>query len=90
MTRDAGLDLIHRVNRWLLAGAVAASGVLSLVAAHTFHRRGVTVGAASAGASGAAQQSHASSSAGAAGLRSPAQAPAPAPVAPSAVASGGS
>ncbi len=90
MTRDAGLDLSHRINRWLIAGAVVASGVLSLVAADTFHGHTVTVGAASSGASGAAQGSQSSSSGSAAGLQSPAQAPAPASIAPSAVVSGGS
>jgi hypothetical protein len=88
--REAGMDLVHRVNRWLIAAAVSAAGFLSLAAAHAFHGHTVTSGGAASSASSAAQQSQASSSAGASGLSSPAQAPAPAAPAPSAVVSGGS
>jgi hypothetical protein len=35
--RDAGFALISRINRWLIAAAVAVTGFLSLVAAHAFH-----------------------------------------------------
>ena len=93
--REAGLEMIRRVNRWLIAGAVAAAGLFSLLAAHTFHEH--TVGASassnssavspSAPSSGAPQSS--SSSAGS-GLQAPAQAPSPAPAAPAPVVSGGS
>jgi hypothetical protein len=100
-TRDAGLDLIRRVNRWLIAGAVAGTGVLSLAAAHAFHGRTVTVGAASSSSGSAAQpsqpsssspaqQSQPSSSSAGSGLQSPAQSPAPASTGSSAVVSGGS
>jgi len=34
--RDAALALITRINGWLIAGALVASGLLSLVAAHAF------------------------------------------------------
>ena len=44
--REAGLELIRRVNRWLVAGAIAAAGILSLLAAHAFHGRTLTAGGA--------------------------------------------
>lgn len=95
--RDAGLELIRRVNRWLIAGAVAAAGLLSLLAANAFHGHTVTSGGAasssggslsSSSSSGAASSS--SSNAGGSGLQGPGQAPAPAPAAPAPVVSGGS
>jgi len=87
--REAGMHLVHRVNRWLIAGAVSVAGFLSLAAAHAFRGHTVTAGGAPSSASSAAQQSQASSATGG-GLGSPAQAPAPAAPAPSAVVSGGS
>jgi len=89
-TRDAWLELVRRVNRWLVAAAVAAAGVLSLVAAHAFHGHTVAAGSTASSASGAPRQAQPSSSAGAPGVQSPAQAPAPAAAGPSAVVSGGS
>ena len=83
------MDLIRRVNRWLVAGAVAAAGFLSLAAAHAFHGHSVTAGAATSSASSGGQPAQAPSSAGG-GLQSPAQPPAPASAGPSAVVSGGS
>ena len=83
------MDLIRRVNRWLVAGAVAAVGFLSLAAAHTFHGHTVTARGATSSASSGTQQAQAPSSA-AGGLASPAQAPAPASPGPGAVVSGGS
>lgn len=35
--RDAGLALISRINRWLIATTVALSGVISIAAASAFH-----------------------------------------------------
>jgi hypothetical protein len=87
--REAGVDLIRRVNHWLVAGAVAATGFLSVAAAHTFHGHTVTARGASSSASSGNQQLQAPSSA-AGGLTSPAQTPAPASPGPGAVVSGGS
>ncbi|HUE25675.1 MAG TPA: hypothetical protein VMP89_02800 [Solirubrobacteraceae bacterium] len=92
-TRDAGLALISRINRWMIAGAVAFSGVISLVAARSFH--GHTVSAVSqpaqSSSAGSGSSSSGSSSSGS-GLSQPSQAPAPAPAqsAPAPVVSGGS
>jgi hypothetical protein len=97
--REAGLDLIRRVNRWLIAAAVAAAGFLSLLAANAFHGRTITTSGGSASSAAQSQSqsspsvsgsSTSSSSAGGSGLQSPAQAPAPAPAAPAPVVSGGS
>src|SRR5271170_1511727 len=44
-SRDAALRKLTRINRWLIAGSVTATGVLSAVAAQTFS--GKTVDAAS-------------------------------------------
>jgi|SRR5450755_673847 hypothetical protein len=97
--RDRGLAMISRFNRWLIAGAVAASGLISLTAAHAFHARtasgtgsssatGSSAGGASASGSGAPAQSP--SGQDGSGLSQPTQAPAPAQAAPSPVVSGGS
>jgi hypothetical protein len=92
--REVGLGLIRRINRWLIAGAVAAAGLFSLLAAHAFHGHTVTAGGASSSAalpsgspSGIPQSA---SSAAGSGLQAPGQAPAPAPAAPAPVVSGGS
>jgi hypothetical protein len=37
--RDAGLALIRRANRWMVAGAVAGTGLISVAAANAFHGR---------------------------------------------------
>ncbi len=37
--RDRGLALLSRINRWVIAGAVGLSGVLSVAAANGFHGR---------------------------------------------------
>jgi hypothetical protein len=99
--RDAGLALIHRLNGWLITGAVAGAGGLSLVAAHSFHGHVVaaashttgdagpaTVGSGSSVAGGASVPQSPSSAGG--GLQPPATAPAPASSAPAPVVSGGS
>ncbi len=91
--RDRGLAMISRFNRWLIAGAVAASGLISLTAAHAFHGRTVSSSGSSSGASGvssAPAASQSSSSQDGSGLSAPNQVPAPAPAAPSPVVSGGS
>jgi hypothetical protein len=77
--RDAGLDLIRRANRWLIVGAVALTGGVSLAAAHAFHGRTPHAGAAPAAstspvaASGSSQQPQSSASDGGGGLRAPTQ-----------------
>jgi hypothetical protein len=97
--RDAGLDLIRRINHWLIAGAVAGAGLLSLLAAHAFHGRTVTASGASSNSSvtqssssssGTSSASLSSANAGGGGLQSPAQAPSSAPATPAPVVSGGS
>jgi hypothetical protein len=97
--RDAGLQLIRRINRWLIGGAVAAAGLLSLLAAHAFHGHTVTTRGASSSlsapqlsssSSGASYSSPSSSNASGSGLQSPGQAPAAAAAAPAPVVSGGS
>ena len=88
--RDAGLRLISRINRWTIAGAIALSGVISLVAAKSFHGRTLkTAGVAQTQPSGSESDSSSSSS-GEDGLQQPAQSPGPAPAAPAPVVSGGS
>jgi hypothetical protein len=91
-TRDAGLALIGQINRWMIAGAVALSGVISIVAARSFH--GHTTSSSSAvsqPASSSSSTSSGSSSSGG-GLSQPSQAPSSAsvPSAPAPVVSGGS
>ena len=88
-TRDAGMDLVRRVNRWLVAGAVSAAGFLSLIASHAFHGHRVAAGDPTSSASRGVQVPQAPSSSGG-GLASPAQAPTPATPGPGAVVSGGS
>jgi hypothetical protein len=97
--RDRGVALISRINRWMIAGAVALTGVVSLVASQSFH--GHTVSSTSGSSSSSATGSGSSSSAGAGvvspsnsggSIQQPAQAPSvPTPAIPSApVVSGGS
>lgn len=94
-TRDAGLALIGRINRWMIAGAVAFSGVISVVAARSFHGRTV---ASSSGALSQPAQASSSSSSGSGsgssggGLSQPSQAPSAAAPQPASapVVSGGS
>ncbi len=97
--RDRGLATISRFNRWLIAGAVAASGVISVTAAHAFHAHTVSAtgpssatgsSAGAAPASGAAAPSQPTQSQDGSGLSQPTQAPAPAQAAPGPVVSGGS
>lgn len=95
--RDRGLALISRINRWMIAGAVALTGLVSLVASHSFHGRTLSSSAASSGSSsgssGSSSSAGSTSSSNSAGsIQQPSQAPAPAqvPVAPAPVVSGGS
>lgn len=90
--RDAGLGFVSRINRWMIAAAVAFAGGLSALTAHAFHAH-----AATTASSGSVASSSASAQAPAedpsAGLQAPTSAPAqslpaPQPVAP--VVSGGS
>lgn len=91
--RDKGFALVSRVNRWLIAGAVGLSVVLSVAAANAFHGR---TRSESAEATRVVRQHPSSGGAGASnsgseGLQSPAQAPAAAsPPSGSGVVSGGS
>jgi len=102
--RDHGLDLVARANRWLIAGAVAVTGAVALIADHAFHARAATRLSSSRSASRAAtagtSTSGASTSASSTATTgtsttattgtSTAAAPAPATASPSAVVSGGS
>lgn len=91
--RDAGLNLIARINRWMIAGAVALSGLISVAAARSFHGHSTTSASASQpSSSSSAGSSSAGSSSDGSGLQQPAQAPssAPAQPAPAPVVSGGS
>ena len=93
-TRDAGLALIGRINRWMIAGAVALSGMISLVAARSFH--GHTTSSSSAvsqpSSSGGSSSSAGDSSSSGGGLSQPSQPPSSssAPSAQAPVVSGGS
>ncbi len=85
--RDRGLALISRLNRWMIAGAVALTGAISILAKESFHGRTLS---SSGSVSQSSSSSSASSSSGS--IQQPAQAPSsvPAPVAPAPVVSGGS
>jgi hypothetical protein len=77
-SRDAALRSLRRVNRWMLAGSLVLTGVLSDVAAHAFP--GKTVKATSAAekqAPRARSGSHRPTASHAikSGLKAPAQAP---------------
>ena len=96
--RDAGLRLIARINRWLVTGAVALTAMIALVTEHAFraaHPAPATVNSAAGSAAAPAQPSSGGDDGSATGdgsvLQAPAQAPTPAPAAPSApIVSGGS
>jgi hypothetical protein len=87
--RDAGLALISRINRWVLAASIGLAGVIALVAEHSFHGHTAT-----AAASTSQSQSSGSSASNSTGdsIQQPTQAPSSAaPVAPApVVVSGGS
>jgi hypothetical protein len=91
-TRNAGLELLSRINRWLIAAAVVVAGVLSLLAERAFHGH-TTSSAGSSAASSTVQPSSSGSSVSSgssgSGLTSSQSAPSSAP-APAPVVSGGS
>lgn len=102
-TRERGFALVGRINRWLIAGAVALSAGLSVAAANTFHGRtrgqnastsnaaAVSHPSASGGSGSSNSDGSSSSNRGSSGLKPPAQAPSSAPASPSGgVVSGGS
>lgn len=96
-TRDRGFALVGRLNRWLIAGAIALSGGLSVAAANAFHgrTRGQRAAAAvshnSSSSTGPSSNSSGRASNSGGGLQAPAQAPSSSPAAPSGgVVSGGS
>jgi len=88
-TRDAALRELHRINRWLIAGSVVLTGVLTDAAAHAFPGRTIKQDPMSK-ATGA--QGHTNGTAGNAeaqpsktsteSLQPPAQAPLPATESP--------
>jgi len=85
--RDGGLWRIGAVTRWLLAGALSATGALALLAAGTFH------GHTLAPAPPTAQAASAGSASQTTGAAAPPAAPAQPPTtsaAPAVVVSGGS
>ena len=83
--RDAGLELVSRINRWLIAGAVTLTALFSAFAAHAFRGHGVALGG-----TGVTHHSHRGDGESSGGLQQPAQAPAPAQPSPAPVVSGGS
>ena len=88
--RDAGLNLLTRLNRWMIGGAIALAVALTGLAqrASHGHARASSAGGAAAPATPAPSSSD---DGGASSLQGPAQVPAAAPAAPSAsVVSGGS
>jgi hypothetical protein len=84
--RDAGLGLVRLINRWLIAGAVAATGAVSAVAAQGFSGHSSTTVAASSATTTTQQSSGATST----GLQSPAQTPSASSSASTGAVSGGS
>jgi hypothetical protein len=45
--RDAGLRFVGRINRWMIAAAVALAGGLTALTAHAFHAHAATPSTAS-------------------------------------------
>jgi hypothetical protein len=92
--RDRGLALISRLNRWMIAGAVGLTGVVSILAKESFHGRTLSsAGSTVSQSSASGSSSSPSSSSGSSGsIQQPSQspAPAPAPVVSAPVVSGGS
>jgi hypothetical protein len=76
--RERGLALVSRANRWLIAGAVAASGLISVAAANAFHGRTRGTGAARTATGRVSTKASTGARTGTASLKPPAQAPAPA------------
>ena len=92
--RDAGLTLIRRINRWMIASAIALSGIVSVAAAKGFNGRSTTTSTQTTQSQSTPSPAPSSSSPSdnsGSGLQQPAQAPAPAPAPQGpAVSSGGS
>ena len=86
--RDSGLWRIGAATRWLLAGAVGATGTLALLAASTFHGHAVASPAAAQSTQAAGASAPPSTDASSQ-LAPPAQAPTSSAAAP-VVVSGGS
>lgn len=88
--RDRGLALISRLNRWMIAGAVALTGVISIIAKESFHGRTLSSSGTVSQSSSSSSGSSSSSSSGS--IQQPTQAPSsvPAPVVAAPVVSGGS
>lgn len=86
LARDAGLQRISAVTRWLTAGVVGLSGALALLAAHAFHGHTLS-NASTTTPSPVTQPAAPASTAGE--LQQPSQAPVQTPAAP-VVVSGGS
>jgi hypothetical protein len=89
IARNRGLALISRINRWMIAGAVGLAGLISLVAAHSFHGRTLS-SSNSLSSTPAPSASNSSANQAGGGLQQPAQAPSPTQSAPGPVVSGGS
>ena len=94
-SRDRGLKLIPRINRWMAAGAVGLAGLFSVLAAESFH--GHTSSAATSAQTASSRSSSASSSATTSSstssgysLQSPSQSPSSSSSQGSAAVSGGS
>src|ERR1700687_677061 len=79
--RDAALRRLSRANRWLIAGSVVLTGVLSDVAANAF--AGKTIKSSTAAKRGASGSSSRSSTTASKPLSPPAQAPQASESAPS-------
>jgi hypothetical protein len=79
--RDAGLGKLTLIRRWLIAGSVTLTGVLTAVAAHAFPGKTVTPSGGQVQNSGQSSEASASSSSGSAtqdseaSLGAPAQTP---------------
>jgi len=75
-TRDAALRDLHRINRWMIAGSVILTGVLSDVAANAFPGKTVKHSSATSGKATKKKKSGASAKTTTGVLRAPEQAPA--------------
>ncbi|MHB8240588.1 MAG: hypothetical protein ACYDHN_01230 [Solirubrobacteraceae bacterium] len=74
-SRDAALRELHRINRWMIAGSVVLTGVLSDVAAHAFPGKSVKAAASSKKAHRAEAHKSTSGHTSTGVLRPPEQAP---------------
>lgn len=74
-SRDAALRELHRINRWMIAGSVVLTGVLSDVAANAFPGKTVKAGASPKKAHKASAHKPKSTHTSTGVLRPPEQAP---------------